>query len=135
MPNATCSRVHDGRSSSRVEHLDEVVLHENHRRELVVGVHLELRVIAAREAVVAAVRAAAIGVERPVERHPLDAVQRRTAGHFLIARLVGAALGLGQRGGAAVLDGIRDVAGGRLRLTRPRSKSRGKADIRFFFAT
>ena len=53
------------------EHLDEVALHENHRRELVVGVHLELHVVAAREAVVAAVRAAAIRIERPVERHAL----------------------------------------------------------------
>ena len=70
-------------------------------------------VIAAREAVVAAVRAAAIGVERPVENGmPLTAVQRGPAGHFLIAGLVGAAVGAGQGGGAAGLDGQRDVACG-----------------------
>ena len=71
VPKATCSRVHDGRSSSRAQHVDEVPLDQNHRRELVVRVHLELHVIAAGEAVVAAVRAAAVGVERPLERHAL----------------------------------------------------------------
>jgi hypothetical protein len=53
------------------EHADDVLLDEDDRRELVARVHLELRVIAAREAVVAAVRAAAIRVQRPLERHPL----------------------------------------------------------------
>ena len=54
-------------------------------------------VVAAREAVVAAVRAAAVGVERPVEeRHALDAVQRGAAGDFLVAGLVGAELRFGQ---------------------------------------
>jgi hypothetical protein len=42
------------------QHVHEVLLHQDHRRELIVGIHLELHVIAAREAVVAAVRAAAI---------------------------------------------------------------------------
>ena len=59
-------------------------------REFIVGVHLELDVIPAGKTVVAAVRAAAIGVQRPSERHPLDAVERRTADDFLIRRLVGA---------------------------------------------
>ena len=45
--------------------LNEVAFHENHRREIVVGVHFELDVIPAREAVVAAVRAAAIRVQAP----------------------------------------------------------------------
>ena len=90
------------------------MLDENHRRELVVGVHLELHVIAAGEAVVAAVRAAAVRIQRPVERHALDAVQRRAAGDFLIAGLVGARFRLGERGGAAVLSrvsAIRRVVG------------------------
>ena len=58
--------------SSRAQHLDEVRLHEDDRRELVVRAQLELRVVAARVAVVAAVRAAAIRIQRPLERHPLD---------------------------------------------------------------
>ena len=93
------------------QHLDEVALHQNHRRELVVGIHFELDVIAAREAVVAAVGAAAVGVERPAEGHPLDAVQRGAAGDLLIPRGIGAALGVGQRGGAALPDQVRDLAG------------------------
>ena len=64
---------------------------------------LELRVIAAREAVVAAVRAAAIGVQRPVERHALHGVQRRPAGHFLIAGAVGSVRGIRQAVDRAVL--------------------------------
>ena len=110
-------------SSSRVEHVDEVLLDEDDRRELVVGVHLELGVVAARVAVVAAVRAAAIGIEGPLERHPLDAVQRRAAGDLLIARLIGPPLRLGQRGGAAVLHRLGDVA--RRGSAEPRSKRSG----------
>ncbi len=100
------------------EHLDEVLLYQNHRREFVVGVHLELAVIAPRIAIMATVRAAAIGVERPVERHSFHAVERRTAGHFLIGRLIGASFCFGERFGAAALYGIRDIADGRLRSTR-----------------
>ena len=67
------------------EHFDEVRLHEDDRRELVVRAELELRVVAARVAVVAAVRAAAIRIQRPLERHPLDAVQRGAAADFLVS--------------------------------------------------
>ena len=94
------------------EHVDDVVLDENDRRELVVGVHLELHVIAPGETVMTAVRAAAIRVQRPAERHALDAVQRRPAGDFLIAGLVGARFGFSERGGAAAFHGVRDGAGG-----------------------
>ena len=84
------------------QHLDEVGLHEDHRRELVAGAELELRVVAARVAVVAAVRAAAVRVQRPLEvAHPLDVVQRRPAAHLLVAGGVGAALGVGERRHAA----------------------------------
>ena len=83
------------------EYLDQIHLHEDQRRELVVRAELELRLITASEAVVAAVRAAAVRVQRPVERHALHRVQRRAAGDFLIARRVGAALRLVERGGAA----------------------------------
>jgi ATP-dependent Clp protease ATP-binding subunit ClpA len=51
---------------------DDVLLHEDDARELVVAVHLELGVVAAGEAVVAAVGAAPVRVQRPLERHPLD---------------------------------------------------------------
>ena len=94
MPTATCSRVHDGLSSSRLQHFGEVRLHEDHRREVIAGSELELRLIPAREAVVAAVRAAAIRVERPVEGHALDGIERGPAGHFLVARGVRAPLRL-----------------------------------------
>ena len=57
----------------------------------------------------AAVGAAAIGVERPLERHPLDAVQRRAAAHLLVARGIGAADGVGQRFGAADLEAGRHL--------------------------
>src|SRR6185503_4295408 len=69
---------------------------------------------AARIAVMTAVRAAAVRIQRPLERHPFDAVQLRSAGDFLVARLIGAALRLGQRSGAAGANGPRDVARGRL---------------------
>ncbi len=95
-----------------LQHVDEVPLDENDRRELVVGVHLELGVIAAGEAVVAGVRAAAVRVERPVERHPLDRVQGRSTVHFLVGRFIGPSLGLGQRGGPALPDELSDPACG-----------------------
>ena len=64
---------------------------------MIVGTELELRLVAPREAVVAAVRAAAVRVERPVERHALDGVQRRPAGDFLIARRIRPPLRLVER--------------------------------------
>ena len=96
------------------QHVDEVRLHQDDRRELVVGVHLELHVIAAREAVMAAVRAPAVRIERPLERHPFDAVQRRPAGDFLIPCVVGTTFRLGQRRGPAFLDAISDLPRGRI---------------------
>ena len=83
-----------------LQNLDEVSFHQNDRRELVVGVHLELHVVAPRETVMTAVRAAAVGIQRPVERHPLDTIESGTARDFLIPRLVGAPLRFGQRRGA-----------------------------------
>src|SRR5690348_2902257 len=68
--------------------LDEVALHQNDRREVVVGIHLELDVVASREAVVATMRTAAVRVQRPLKRHTVHAVQSRPASHFLVRRLV-----------------------------------------------
>ena len=51
------------------EHLGGVDLHDDLRLEVPPGVHLEVRVGRPREAVHAGVRAAAVGVDRPVERH------------------------------------------------------------------
>jgi hypothetical protein len=79
----------------------EVPLDQDDRGELVVRVHLELHVVPPREAVMAAVRTAAIGIQRPLERHSLHAVQGRPADDLLIARFVGSPLGLGQGGGSA----------------------------------
>src|SRR4029079_97992 len=59
------------------QNINEVRLYQNHRRELIVGTQFELRVVAARVAVVTAVRAATIGIQRPLERHPLDRIERR----------------------------------------------------------
>ena len=95
------------------QHVDKVLLHENDRRKLVAGAHLELRVIAAREAVVATVGAAAIRIERPFERHPFHRVQGRTAGHFLIACAIGTVRGIRQSFDCAVLtDLVGDIPGG-----------------------
>jgi hypothetical protein len=93
------------------QHVHHVALDENDRRELVVGVHLELHVIPAREAVMATVGAAAVRVECPVERHPAHGIERGPAGHLLISRLVGTPVGFGERGGAAAFDDVRDVPG------------------------
>ena len=101
---ATCSRAHDGLGQLAGEHLWKVRLHQDDRREVVAGAHLELRVIAAGKAVVAGVRAAAIGVQRPLERHALRAVERRATHHFLVGRVIGAPVGVGQRGDAAGLQ-------------------------------
>jgi hypothetical protein len=97
-----------------LQDLDEVRFDEDHRRELVVGIHFELDVIAAGEAVVAAVGAAAIGIERPLERHAFDAVQRRPADDLLVASGVRATLGFRQRCRAAFLHQVGDLSGRRL---------------------
>src|SRR5262245_31468460 len=64
---------------------------------MVAGAQLELRLVPPRETVMAAVGAAAIRVEGPVERHPLNGVQCRTAGDLLIPGCVGPQLRLIQR--------------------------------------
>ena len=95
------------------QHLDEVGLDEDHRGEVVVGVELELGLIAAGEAVVAAVRAAPVAVEGPLEGHAVDPVERRAAADFLVGSLVGAADGVGQGADAAFFHQARDVPRGR----------------------
>src|SRR6188768_4070425 len=65
---------------------DQVRLDEDHRRELIVRTELELRLISAREAVVTGMRAAAVGIQSPVEGHALHLVDCGTAGDLLIAR-------------------------------------------------
>src|SRR5947207_10677322 len=64
---------------------------------MIVEAKLELRLIAAGEAVMTAVRAAAIWVQRPVERHPFHGVQRGPAGNLLVSRSVGSTLCLIER--------------------------------------
>ena len=71
------SRVQDGLSSSRRRTSTRFTFTKISDENSSSGPELELRLVAAREAVVAAVRAAAIRVQRPVERHPLHRVQRR----------------------------------------------------------
>ena len=96
------------------QHANEIGLDEDHRGEVVAHVQLELGLIAAREAVVAAVCAAAIWIERPLhEGHALTAIERRAAVDFLVGRGIAAASGVRQSGHAAVLHQPRDVAGGR----------------------
>src|SRR5207249_11584939 len=68
-----------------------------HRRKFIADPKLELRVITPRKAVMAPMRAAAVGIQRPAERHALHRVQRRAARHFLIGRAVGQMGGVGQR--------------------------------------
>ena len=95
------------------QHRDEVRLHEDDRGEVVAGAELELVLVAPGEAVVAAVGAAAVRVQRPAERHALDAVQRRAAMDLLVGGVVGALHRVGQRRDAAVLHQGGDVARGR----------------------
>jgi hypothetical protein len=83
------------------------------------------------EAVVAGVRAAAVRIQRPLERHSLDAVERGAAADFLISSCVSAPLCLGQGGGASLLDHARDVA----RREQPRPEIEQHAALfRFCFA-
>ncbi len=109
-------------------------LDEDDRRELVVRPERELRLIPAREAVVAGVRAAPVGIERPLEGHTFDRVQRRAAGHFLIAGVVGASLRLIQPVGAVADDCQGDGAGRGRRGWRIEEARRVHGDIRFLFA-
>src|SRR5262245_3679922 len=91
------------------QHLDKILLDQDDRRELVVRVHFELHVVPPCEAVVATVRASAIGVQGPVERHALDPVEGRSTDDLLVSRLVGATLGLRQGGSPASFDAVRDL--------------------------
>ncbi len=115
------------------EHLDQVGLHEDQRRELVARPELELRLVAARKAVVAAVRASAVRVECPVERHPFHAVQRRPARHFLIAGVVGPSLCPIERRRPALLDRQRDGSG-RWRTWRKVEERSVFCHVRLLFA-
>ena len=69
--------------------LGQIALDEDDRRELVADAELEMPLVLARIAVLAPVRAAPVGIERPAERHAGGARERRTDGDLLIARLVG----------------------------------------------
>src|SRR5262245_45911237 len=71
---------------------------------MIVGPELELCLITARKTVVTAVRAAAVRVQRPVERHAFHRVQRGAARHFLIPRGVCSPLCLIQCRVAALTD-------------------------------
>src|SRR5262249_37781230 len=73
---------------------------------------LELRLVAARIAVMAAVGAAAIWVQRPVERHSSDAIECGLAADLLISRGVGTPDRFGQRVSAAGSDDVGDLTGG-----------------------
>src|SRR5262245_42448006 len=86
----------------------------------------------------AAVGAAAIRVERPRERHPLDGIECGAANDFLIASRVGALHRFGERFGAAGFDGIRYLACGRFASPEIEEKwcFHGKRrDLRLMFAT
>src|SRR5688572_20952331 len=97
------------------EYVDEIPLHENDGRKGVAAVELELHVIAPREAIVAAVRAAAIWVERPVERHAFHRVQRGSTGNLLVLGAVRPMRGIRQSvNWAVLLYLIGDVTGGGL---------------------
>ena len=106
------SRVHDGLSSSRASTSAKFTLTKISDENSSSGPELELRLIAAGEAVVAPVRASAIGIQRPVEGHALHRIQRGSARDFLVARLVGAALRLVQRPDAVLTHLQRDRSGG-----------------------
>jgi len=68
-------------------------------------------VVSPRIAVVAAVGAASVGIQSPLERHALDSIQRRPALNFLVARCVGATLCLGERSCPACFHQARDLPG------------------------
>ena len=106
------------------QHLHEVRLHEDHRGEVVALAEFELMLVAAGETVVAAVRAAAVGVEGPPERHALDAVQCRPAADLLVGGVVGPLHRIGQRADAACLHQRGNVAGGRTRVAQVEERRR-----------
>ena len=63
----------------RPHHRHRVDLHEDHAREVLAGAQIEVRVIPAREAVVAPVHAPAIGVHAPAEPHALTRSSARSS--------------------------------------------------------
>lgn len=78
------------------QHGDEVGLDENDRGEVIARIEFEVRLVPAREAVVASVRAAAIRIQRPLEeRHALYPVEGRSAANLLVGGRVAAAPGVG----------------------------------------
>src|SRR5262245_18767508 len=85
----------------------------------------------------AAVGAAAIRVERPRERHPLDGIECGAADDFLIASRVGALHRFGERFGAAGFDRVRYLAC--RRFASPEIEKKGHfhselSDLRLIFA-
>ena len=78
-PIATCSNGHDGRASSAPQHLGDVHLHADRPAVAVVEGPVGAVLERADVAEGAAVDAPRVGVERPVERHPAHAVERRPA--------------------------------------------------------
>src|SRR5262245_42799461 len=84
----------------------------------------------------AAVGASAVGVERPRERHPGNAVERAAAVDLLIAGGVRAAHRLGERLGASLPYPQRDVAcGWRLKIFEERRRfERWRVNLRHMFA-
>ena len=72
----------------------------------------------------APVRAAAVGIERPLERHPLDPVQRRPAAHLLVLRRVGAQRRLVERVRAAFPYEVGDLASRGFRFAEIEEKRR-----------
>src|SRR5262245_42571164 len=121
------------------EHRDEVRLHQNDRRELIVCAELELPVIAPGIAVVAAVRASTVRIQCPGEGHPLHRVERRTAHDLLITSRIRSRHGVGERFGAAGFDGVRDLSRGGLGPAEIEQQWRSfhskLVDIRLMFAT
>ena len=84
---------------------------------LVACAELELRLISPRVTVVAAVRAAAVRIQRPLERHSLHGIERGSAGDFLVAGRVRPANSPRQGIRAACLHQFGDLPGRGLRLT------------------
>src|SRR5262245_48229804 len=114
------------------QYVDEVPFHEDHRRKLIIDVHLELDVVATGKAVMASVRATSVRVEGPIERHAADTVERRAADDFLVAGPIGAAIGFGQRSDPTAFHGVSDIAGGQ--RARAQMNKKGEGSTWWFFA-
>ena len=81
VPSATCSRFQDGRINSARSDLRRVDLDDDLALEVPAGVEVQVGVGGPSKAVSAGMRAAAIRVDRPAERHP------RCLGHPVQDRL------------------------------------------------